>query len=161
MPNDIDIEVHGLEELKAAFDKFPLRVARNMSQAAHESAKDHILPTEGLQNYPPLTSANQPPTPYYKRGTGMQTSASRNLNNSENMGKQWTVKREGWIARIGNRASYAKWVHGDEQARGMSAAAKIPKGWRKLYEVAKEKIGDITRVYQGWVDKTLRDCGLK
>lgn len=156
MPNDIDIEVHGLEELKAAFDKFPLKVARNMSQAAHESANRIILPTRGLQNYPPSTSANQPPTPYYIRGTGMQTSANRNLNNSENLGKQWTTKREGWTARIGNRASYAKWVHGDEQAAAM---AKI--GWRKLFDVAKEKIGGITKVYQAWVDKTLRECGLK
>ena len=156
MPSDIDIEVHGLEELKAAFAKFPTKVARNMSQAAHEAANRVILPTKGLQNYPPSTSANQPPTPYYIRGVGMQTSASRNLMNSENLGKQWTTKREGWTARIGNRASYAKWVHGDEQAEAMGA-----KGWRKLYDVAKEKIGAITKVYQGWVDKTLREAGLK
>lgn len=156
MPNDIDIEVHGMKELNAAFEKFPRMVAKNMSQAAHEASNDVILSTEGLKNYIGETKANQPPVPYYKRGTGMQVSESRNLMNSENLSKQWTTKREGWITRIGNRASYAKWVHGDEQARAMGA-----KGWRKLYDVAKEKIGAITKVYHGWVSKTLREAGLR
>ena len=86
----------------------------------------------------------------------MQVSANKNLMNSENLGKQWTTKREGWTVRIGNRASYAKWVHGeDTQARKMAE-----KGWRKLYEVAKEKVGEIQNVYSAWVTKTLNDLGL-
>ena len=165
MPDNVHVEIKGLARLQAAFRAFPKQVARNISQAVHEAAKDVILPTKGLQRYPPATDANRPPTPYYKRGTGMQTSKSRNLMNSENLGKQWYVRRVGAEGKIGNRASYAKWVHGDPkegegQAREMSQSAKIPKGWRILKEVADEKIGKITSVYSNWVGKTLRDLGL-
>ena len=153
--SDLDIEVHGIKELNAAFRKFPTKVAKNMTQAGHEASTRDILPTKGLQRYPPATAANQPPTPYYVRGTGTQLK-SRNLMNSENLGKQWTTRQEGWTTRIGNRASYAKWVHGEEQAKAMGA-----KGWRKLLEVAKEKIGKVTKVYSDWVAKTLKECGLR
>ena len=125
----------------------------NMSQAGHRAGSD-LLKTKGLRNYPPSTAANLPPTPYYIRGRGTQY-ASRNAGDSERLGTQWTIQRRGYSTHIGNRASYAKWVHGDEQASWM---ANI--GWRKLKEVAKEKIKPITRKYQKWVDKTLRDLGI-
>ena len=157
---DLHVDIKGLERLQAAFRAFPKQVARNMSQAVHQAAKDVILPTKGLQRYPPATDANRPPTPYYKRGTGT-IYKNRIDATSENLGKRWYVRRVGAEGKIGNRASYAKWVHGDDtQARGMSSSAKIPKGWRKLKEVADEKIGKITKVYSNWVAKTLRDLGL-
>ena len=153
--SDLQIEIVGLDKLMAAFEKFPKKVARTMSQAGHEAANKVILPTEGLQNYPPETSANQPPAPYYERGKGMWTSATRNTYKSENLAKQWYAKREGYKFRIGNRASYARWVHGKEQARAM---ARI--GWRKLFDVAKEKLPRIQKVYQAWVNKLLRELRL-
>ena len=152
---DNTIEIHGLDRLQAAFEKFPQRVVRNLTQAAHESATDHILPTVGLQHYPPETAANRPPTPYYIRGTGTQTSAWHNTLKSQNLGKQWHVRRFGVGAKIGNRASYSEHVHGEKQAGHM---AKI--GWRKLFEVAKEKVPAIQKVYNNWVAKTLRDLGI-
>jgi hypothetical protein len=33
-------------------------------------------------------------------------------------------------------------------------------GWRKLFDVAKEKKAQITKIYQTWVNKTLREIGL-
>ncbi len=57
--------------------------------------------------------------------------------------------------RIGNRASYARHVHGDKQAKAMG---KI--GWKQLFKTAKEKIGDIKKVYDAWVAKAIRDLGL-
>jgi len=152
---DNTIEIRGLDRLQIAFQKFPLKVARNMSQAAHEASNRVILSTRGLQNYPPHTAANLPPTPFYIRGTGTQVSPGYNNMKSENMGKKWTTKREGWTVRIGNSASYSKYVHGDEQAKAM---ARI--GWRKLFDVAKEKIRSIQKVYNNWVAKTLRDLGI-
>jgi hypothetical protein len=73
------------------------------------------------------------------------------------LGTQWHIKRElsEYTTEIGNRASYAKWVHGEEQAHFMK-----PKGWRKLTEVATEKLGKITKVYQAWIDKCIEDLGL-
>ena len=56
---------------------------------------------------------------------------------------------------IANRASYAKWVHGEKQAYFMG-----PKGWRKLVEVGKEKQAEITKIYNLWVERLLKKIGL-
>lgn len=151
---EIKIEVEGLDKVIAKLHKFPVEIARNFGAAGAEAAKDVILPTEGLQNYPPMTAANAPPTPYYIRGRGTQY-ATRNLMNSERLGTRWNVERKGFSTVIGNPVSYAKYVHGDEQAGAMATI-----GWKKLFETAKEKIDDIKRVYQAWINKTIRDLGL-
>jgi hypothetical protein len=152
----LSIKIEGLKELIRAAVEFPLTVAKNMSQAGHEAGERVILPTRGLRNYPPQGAGNKPPTPYYIRGRGTQL-RHRNLANSERYGTQFYVKRTGWSTHIGNRASYAVWLADkDKQAKAM---AKI--GWRKLWDVAHEKLGDIRKVYQAWTDKTLRDVGFK
>ena len=155
MSDDFQIEIVGLDKLLAAFDKFPKQVARTLSQAGHEVYNKVILPTKGLQNYPAPPASSTPPAPYYKRGTGYMYADGGTKANSENLAKQWYGKREGANFRIGNRASYAKWVHGEDQARAMA-----PIGWRKLFDVAKKSKTRITKIYQTWVNKTLRELGL-
>ena len=150
----IQIEVKGLDKLQRGMTQFPKEIGRNMSEAAHEAGKE-IVETKGLQKYPPETDANKPPTPYYVRGRGTVTKSGLRAT-SENYGKQFYVKREGQSTMIGNRASYAKYLTGkDDQARAM---ARI--GWRKLIDVAKEKVSIIKRIYQAWIDKTIKDLGL-
>ena len=158
MPDDnfIRIEVKGLKELEAAIAKFPQQSAKYMGQAGEEVAKKVIFTTEGLKKYPPLTDANAPPTPYYIRGRGTQTK-SGNTGKSEKLGTLWYAKAQGYSTAVGNRASYAKYVHGDDD----QATFMAPKGWRKLKEVAEEKITEITKVYDAWVGKLLKDIGLK
>jgi len=151
---ELVIELEGLDKLVAKLHKFPREIARNLGAAGEESAKDVILPTQGLQNYPPLTAANAPPVPYYIRGRGTQY-ATRNLENSELLGKQWVVQRKGFNTVIGNTASYARYVHGEEQAKAMAGI-----GWKKLFDTAKEKLKDIQKVYQAWVNKTIKDLKL-
>lgn len=148
------IEIEGLDKLVAKLNKFPKQIARNFGAAGEESAKDVILPTEGLQNYPPSTAANFPPVPYYKRGTGTQY-ATRNLENSEIVGKQWAVVRKAFATVIGNPVSYARHLHGEKQAKAMADI-----GWKQLFKVAKEKIKAIEKVYQAWVSKTIKDLKL-
>ena len=126
-----------------------------LAQAGKESS-DLILNEPGLREYPPRTAANQPPTPYYERGRGVKY-ASYLKPTSENLGKQWYRKVEGSSIRIGNRASYAKWVHGDEQAAHMGKGARIPKGWKKLTDVAKDKFTTVKRIYQSWVNKAIKE----
>lgn len=153
----LEVELKGLDELNRAMQKFPKTVAKNLGAAGKEAAEDVILPTEGLRNYPTATAANKPPTPYYIRGVGTQTQSANYLN-SERLGTRWNVTRRGHETRVSNPASYARYVHGEEQAVAMTQKGK---GWKKLYDTAKKKIKQITRVYQAWVDKTLRDVGLK
>ena len=152
----IKITVTGLKELQAAIAKFPKQVEIYMVRAGQESAKRVILPTQGMQKYPPVGEANRPPTPYYQRGLGTIYKNSVKAS-SENLGKQWYVMhRSTFTTEIGNRASYAQYVHGDDtQARFMS-----PKGWRKLKEVAKEKMPQLVKVYDAWIKKLLHDIKL-
>ena len=154
MPDDIKITVVGLDKVLAALSKFPNQIAKYVAQAGDEAANRVILNERGLKKYPPATSANMPPTPYYIRGKGMQYK-TYNTNSSERLGTQWYVKKAGLGTEIGNRASYARYVVGEQQASFMA-----PKGWRKLYEVAMEKKDKIKAVYQAWINKLIRDLGL-
>lgn len=151
---EVHIKIEGLDKVIAKLNKFPRQIARNFGAAGEESAKDIILPTEGLQNYPPATAANAPPVPYYIRGRGTQYT-DRNLMNSQRLGTRWVVERKGFSTVIGNPVSYARWVHGEEQAKAMAGI-----GWKKLFDVAKDKIKAIQKVYQAWVNKTIKDLKL-
>ena len=156
MPDNYQIEIKGLDRLLAAFRQFPRQVAKGMGEAGEEAANE-ILKTRGVRTYPGKTAANAPPTPYYIRGVGTET-AHGNLMNSERLGTKWVVKRErgGWHTRVGNVASYAKWVHGKD--RQAAAMAKI--GWAKLTDAAEKKRTQVTRTYNRWVKYTLAKLGL-
>jgi hypothetical protein len=151
MPGNFTIKIEGIDKLERFIKRFPVEVRRNMLAAAQEASKKVILPTMGLQKYPPATDVNRPPEPYYIRGRGTQTK-SGNRGNSERLGTQWYVRALGRTgAEIGNRASYARWVHGEEQATAMG---KI--GWKKLIDVAKDKTADIIKVFDKWIAYTIR-----
>ena len=152
--NMIKIQVIGLDKVIAKLNRFPREIARYLGQAGEEAAKRVILKTRGLQLYPPATAANRPPTPYYIRGRGTQYK-TRNLGNSERYGSQFFTKSEGYTTEIGNRSSYAVYVGGEKQPEHMAG-----KGWRKLLEVAQEKMSQITKVYQAWIDKLIHDLRL-
>lgn len=151
----LQLEVKGLDKIVKAFDKFPKEIQASMEKAGKE-ASEEIIQTEGLASYPPATDANAPPYPYYERGRGTWTSPDRNLGNSEVMGKKWTTEARGYNTKIGNIASYSKWVHDDDdQATAMGLI-----GWKKLFATAKSKTREITRIYQNRVNKLIRRLGL-
>lgn len=150
----IKVEIRNLDKVLKNFEKISADLPRYIGQANQESSRE-ILDTRGLRRYPPATAANQPPAPYYIRGRGTQT-ATGNMNNSQRLGTQWfTVPYGRFGMKIGNPVTYARYVHGEEQANFMA-----PKGWRKLAEVAREKIAMITAIYNTWIDKLVKDKGL-
>jgi len=153
MPETIRVTVPGLEKVMANMARFPREIARYFSMAGHEAGNE-IIDTQGLRNYPPATAANLPPTPYYIRGRGMQY-ANHNDGRSERYGTQFYIQRRGAMTTIGNRASYAEWLAGQNQARRMAAI-----GWRKLGDVAKEKKSRIEQIYRGWVKRLIKDLDL-
>src|SRR3990167_9007556 len=152
--NMIKIQIIGLDRVMAALNRFPREIAKYLGQAGEEAAKRVILKTRGLQLYPPTTAANRPPTPYYIRGRGMQYK-SKNTGTSERYGSQFYVENKSYMTEIGNRASYAVYVGGEKQPEHMAG-----KGWRKLLEVAWEKMPQITKVYQARIDKLIKDLKL-
>ena len=59
------------KEFNRAIEMLPRLFRSNMIEAGHKIA-NRVIMTEGLKTYPPETSANRPPTPYYIRGIGTQ-----------------------------------------------------------------------------------------
>ena len=151
----IRIRVEGLDKVVNNLNKFGNDLPRYVSGAGKE-ASNVILRTEGVQKYPPATQANTPPPPYYIRGRGMQTSKTRNDLRSQKLGTRWSVEQyKGLGIVIKNPVTYAEYVHGKRQARWM---ARI--GWKKVYDVAKEKTKEIEDVYNRWIQRLLRKYGL-
>jgi hypothetical protein len=160
MPNDfIKIEVTGIVELQEALQQFPRQVQRYLKAAGSESAK-LILKTEGVQKYPPADSANAPPTPYYKRGVGMQYKYGNNMK-SEKYGTRWTVESGAYKTTIGNSASYAGYLAGDKYSPHQQAKVMGARGWRILREVVDEKMPQIVKIFNQYIDKLLVACKLK
>lgn len=151
--SNVFVRVEGVEKIRQAINEFPSVVAENIRQAGSQ-ASEEILNTTGLRSYPPETAANLPPTPYYIRGRGMQYKGY-NDESSERYGTKWTTQHTGYGTVIGNSASYAPRLAGEQQDPKF---AKI--GWRKLYDVAMQKMTRITQIYQAWIDRALRQSGL-
>lgn len=155
MPEDtfrLDVDA---EDVMEAMRRAPRVLARNIKQASDEVSKE-ILGTRGLQNYPPETSANRPPTPYYERGRGMWYSWG-NDGSSENYGKQFNTRAYADRTVIGNKAPYAEYVGGEWSPHHMRV-----KGWRRLIGVARQKMatGVLSRIYNRWIERALRTVGL-
>lgn len=154
MSDPIEIEVKGADLLAKNMYRFADEIKEAMQAAAMEAASE-LLEAQGLKKYPPETAANKPPTPYYIRGRGTQYK-SYNKGNSEKYGTKFYVKREGYGAIIGNSASYAKYLTDEkEQATHM---ARI--GWRKLIDVAREKLPKLKTIFDKWAQYLINKLGL-
>ena len=157
MSGTIKVDVQGLTELQFALKRWPVEVNGYLQSAGKEAASD-VLNTVGLQRYPQSGPGNQPPAPYWERGYGMVRSTygpAQRRDSSQRYGTRWTVRQAGYGTEIGNNASYARYLGGEEQA-GWAAAI----GWRKLSDVVEDKMTSITAVYDAWVNKLLRSLGL-
>ncbi len=155
MPDEfLEIKVQNEEKLARAIEQFPRQAERYLSAAGREVADRVILSEQGLKRYPPATRANMPPTPYYIRGRGTQYKYG-NRGNSERLGTRWYTQALGGQTEIGNTASYAPYVVGEQQAWWMTII-----GWKRLRQVALDKIEQATRVYDAWIEKLLRDLRL-
>jgi hypothetical protein len=156
----IKVQVTGLDKVINGLSKMNGDLKRTWHAASREAASE-IINTEGLKRYPPETEANKPPVPYYIRGRGMETARGNNLK-SERYGTQFYTQIPAGTMNtiIGNRASYAPFLTGSKGDIHEQAKAMGKKGWRKLWDVAKEKTGEITRIYQGWIDRLIRKYNL-
>lgn len=151
----IKVTIEGDVETAKALAELPAE----LEQAAQAMGAEIIMEirgTTGVQEYPPATAANRPPTPYYIRGMGIQLK-SRNLGNSEQYGKQWTEPvSEGFKTVSKNTASYGPFLVDDlRQAAHMAAI-----GWRKLGEAAREKRTRFIEIAEGWIDFAIEKLGL-
>jgi len=154
MADGVHIEVRGLDKLVTKFDQFREQINKSLQSAAKESLTE-VLDTQGLRKYPPETDANRPPYPYYERGRGTWTGPGYNTGSSERYGTRWDESVIPYGAKAVNNASYAPYLAGEEQSSRMAE-----KGWRKLGDVAEEKRGTIKKIFDGWIDRLVKNIGL-
>ena len=166
----IHIEVQGIDKIQKALERFPRQIARYLGMAGQEAAGRVIFPTVGIKRYPPRKSISRREV----YGQSFESEKQRRWffaalkegridvpyrrgqsPGSERLCTQWYATVKGFSTEIGNRASYASLVVGEEQSRMMAA-----RGWRRLVDVVSEEMRRITAVYQAWVDKLIRDLGL-
>ena len=97
---------------------------------------------EDLSDYPPETGANNPPAPYWIRGTGLATNnQGTNISRqSEKLIASWVIAQDSKIDESiisgFNTAGYAPWVHGSNYQSGVHAR----RNWPKIKEVS-ERLG--------------------
>ena len=88
-------------------------VAQQLLTKSMQQAVD--LTAQNAAVYPPETEANQPPTPYYIRGTGTQYSTG-NRGESRQLNTNWTKLVElvdnGAVGTVDNKTPYGLYVHG-------------------------------------------------
>ena len=174
MVDKIAFEVQGLDVLSRNMEGFGKKIGRLGELAGADVARE-ILDTEGLRKYPAATAANAAGRmktvtfktgrtvnfrmSYYVRGRGLVVPTKgggwNQTGSSERYGSQYATKARSNGVEIFNRASYAHWLAGDDQAKAMAAI-----GWRKLFDVAMEKVPQITAIFQEWVDKIIKELNL-
>lgn len=98
-----------------------------------------------FKDYPPETEANEPPPPYYERGVGYYGRTGKLTKPSEQLDQRWgfEVNRMGdemVTATVENTASYAAYVHGDEEQLQMPWHAA--RGWPNALATISAMVGD-------------------
>ena len=94
-----------------------------------------------LSKYPPTSEANQPNRfgKWYQRGWGTRTSTG-GTHTSENLKEKWYINLRGKEAEIGNTASYAVYVQGNQQTWFHKA-----RGWLTLEDESEKEVPEIER----------------
>lgn len=150
--------------IQKKIDAIPNELDRNWAAASDEAAKE-ILMSPGIVDYPiqkigvPQPFKTDKSRRYFfaalRRGE-ITVPYRRGQGKSQTYGKQWYVETSGMTATIANRATYARYLAGEtEQSAYMKA-----RGWRKIKEVADEKLPEIIKIYEGWTGRALKNLKL-
>lgn len=143
----ITIQIEGLEALQRKLGRDITPEVRGFTAAVAKDIEGRIAP------YAPATSANWPvynigphhkPNNYgrwYQRGYGPRWSRKDGsiggTKSSEMMNRQWSIRPIGqWGQVIGNRASYANWVHAAVDQAGFHKA----RGWKTDKQAVTETV---------------------
>jgi len=159
----LELNIKGMDKVVAGMSHLNGHMSKYMVYAGREAA-DEVLDTQGLREYPP-----NGPKPAMQMTDKQRRGYFAKLNSgeievpyrrgqspgSEKYGSQWYIAEKKYGVKMGNRASYAGHLTSNDQANYMAGL-----GWRKLWDVAKEKKDRIQSIFQAWVDKLIQDAGL-
>ena len=149
----MEIKIEGLDRAMRKLTALENReYVKGTMQACVLLAKNHIAV------YPPATEANSPSRKrWYERGFGTRyrrkdgTIGGRRT--SETLGRKWAteVTDKGLVGKIGNNASYARFVHdADKQARFHAA-----RRWRTDKDTFAAVEPKIQRIWQAAIAKVM------
>lgn len=151
---NFEAEMRGADKLLRDLNEVTTIIAKAAPEELMAMGEDIV---EVMQEYPPESEANQPPPPYYIRGTGQIGRGGNLTKSSENLREQWTVtpEREGQEVSavvVRNTVTYAGWVHG----MFLQTAFHARRGWKRLGDVGRQAVTG-----GGTINVTLYDRGLK
>lgn len=129
---DVDIQSKGvLQDLSSIQDEI-----NNAIYAESQNIGSAF--TDNITDYPPETSGNQPPTPYYARGVGYVRSANVIRPASEKFGDnvfyRVTKARDEILIHFRLAPSYSKWLVGSGEQQAWFHALH---GWKTIRTVLK------------------------
>lgn len=134
----ITIDVSGLTGALADVERITNKRAIN---AGLTDVADHVRRV--VSKYPPETSANRPPAPFYIRGRGTKYKSGRLRLTSEDLLHRWEIRTLSWDeVLLRNDASYAIYVHGDRQPLFHKR-----RGWRRAEHVVRAEQDKIGRIF--------------
>ena len=153
----VGMKIEGLEELEHTLGELTGRaIFGKLIELAGNTlvARASKYPHPGPWNTAPATHGA-----WYHRGHGTRYKRLDGVitgrKTSEVLDKQWSNKRGGSAnnptATVENRASYATYVHGLEQA-----GIHVRRGWKNLYTMATTMLPEMQRKVAAAVDRQLR-----
>jgi len=155
---DIIIEVTGIRELQAQLDKLS-DVGAVVGPALLISGYEL---RDWVKKYPSATAANSPKQPgrWYERGRGSmyarRDGTVRVVKASEMLNRRWAIAHtfapEAAEVRIGNDASYVRYVHDEEK----QARFHTERGWRTAQAAIKKFEAGIVRRIAEAIDKVIK-----
>jgi hypothetical protein len=144
MAEPVSVKIEGLNELIAKMQR--VKDGAYVTKALKVGG-ERVRDKTG--KYPPAGDANNPSNKrWYERNYGPKwrtvDGAVKGKKTSEMLGKKWYVNAYKYSVAVGNKVSYAPYVHGDNsQAKNMG-----DKGWKKLGATAKEQAKEIVKDIQ-------------
>jgi len=164
MADGIGITITGANTVMATLN--PERAMRGVKSGI-KKATVHVKAK--IAKYPPATEANRPgrirmgrAMGYYVRGSGWMEPTTKNgiatnyilRATSEQLGRKWTQKLvdTGLTGIVGNKASYARWVQGDDQA-----LIHGKRGWKTTDQIIEQEAARVNAI----VNKELESVFLR
>lgn len=147
---EMEVDDAQLADLLRSLDELQMeRLLWPVMQVIGESVIAKVRP------YPSDTMANSPLNPqghWYERGYGTKFASGRGYETSERLGDRWWYRLiYGPGVKIGNAATYAGWVHGEEQT-----AFHKERGWKRLLKTATDELDEIMRKIERQIDRIWR-----
>ena len=147
---ELEIDSEQLADLLRSLDELDMKhMVEPVLKAVGESVIAKVRP------YPPETIANWPSNPaghWYERGFGTKYASGIGYQTSERLGDKWIYQLiYGPGVKIINAATYAGYVHGEEQA-----AFHKERGWKQLLKTAVDELPEILRKIERQIDRIWR-----